>query len=208
MRYYFIHGSGDVAATDARANTLDNYIPNMQRLSYFAADTYEISWESLLTQTEEADNNSVFIGESMGGFWATLLARVKYAHCYLLNPASYPAWEMVNFVGQALNSTTPLTKEQVGTFAAAPDVRDYMLKGRVHIMLGRNDDIVSPYGTANFYTKFCEPVWVDDGHVISDGNLKTVAETVLAIEDEGGLALALRKVRASIDYMGGLFSVL
>ena len=83
---FFIHGAGCTADACPVADSLDALLGPMNRLGYSSAETWEASWASLKSQTAGAGNNALFIGESMGGFWAAQLSRLYDARCYLLNP--------------------------------------------------------------------------------------------------------------------------
>lgn len=198
MKYYFIHGAGDIAATDARANTLEGLIPGLLRLSYWTDLPYTTNWQSLLQQTSTTDNNTVFIGESFGGFWAAQLALEKHACCYLLNPAMSPADQLMQFVGQTLQTgRSSLTAEAVQSNAYAPDPRSPIMQGRIGLMLGHNDTLITPNTTLNFLKDFVTPDWINDGHSIElQSSFSIIVQKVKSFKDEGKLGHLARKLKS------------
>lgn len=197
MKYYFIHGAGDIAATDARANTLEGLILGLLRLSYWTDSPYNTNWQSLLQQTSTADNNTVFIGESFGGFWAAQLALEKHACCYLLNPAIIPAEQLMQLVGQVWQTgRNALTDSAVQSNACAPDPRSPIMQGRIGIMLGHNDATLANV-TQNFFKDFVTPDWTDDGHAIElQSSFQIIVQRVKAFKDEGKLGHLARKLKS------------
>lgn len=167
MDVCFIHGAGDIAETNARADALDQYIPGLKRLSYWSDEEYGVTLKSLLSQARNAGPASVFIGESFGGFWAAQIARALSCRCYLMNPVVFPATQMMQFADAVLQPGRPsMVNSVIRAYAAAPDPRG-SLTGRVGVMLGRNDDTIDPYVTAAYYGDNAAIDWTNDSHAIA-----------------------------------------
>lgn len=208
MAKFFIHGAGDVAATDARADTLSLTWPDLVRLSYWTDEGYSASWSSLLAQTASADHNSIFIGESLGGFWAAQLASKYRARCYLLNPAIFPAWQLQQFIGSSLQPSRPaITIETCRSFSAAPDPRTSLSYKRIGLMLGLADTVVDAHITETFYGGYAQTVdSVSDGHAITNpSSFDTIVSRVNAMNDESSLAFAVRRAGVIIDTIEDVF---
>lgn len=208
MKYVFIHGAGDRYATDNRAIELKKRIPSLTGLDYWTHETYATTWASLKQQTSGDNYNTVYIGESFGGFWASQLALERKAYCYLLNPVIFPAWQMLQFVGSTLQSGgSILTTDTVRSFAGAPDVRVPLLKERVGVMLGRNDEVLDAYSGEQFWKAFgADITWTQDTHAISiTGSFATIVRKVNAFAEESAFAYSLRKLQLVFDDLDALF---
>lgn len=203
---YFIHGAGCTVAGCAVADRLDALLPEtLARLAYNADEPWETSWASLQSQIEEVDHNTVFIGESMGGFWASQLSRLHDARCYLLNPVIRCEWQMRQFIGHVLQVGRPAVSEaNVRTFATAPDQRTPLNKGRVGLMLATGDTTIEPRYTEEFYAghaAFAD--WVDDGHgITAEANFALIARRVRNWEDESDFTYFLRRLKAAGELAG------
>lgn len=143
QKLYFLHGACDVAQSSDRYYVLKNYLAELEPLSYKTHDTYNASLDNLLDQVD-ADRNTVFIGESFGGFWAAQLAYHFWARCVLLNPVVYPALQMQQFAGCVMQpGGNPLFAYTLKDYAMALDPRP-RLKDRLILLLGENDTLLDP----------------------------------------------------------------
>lgn len=202
MKIYFIHGAGDIAETDERANKLSNlFDKKIKRLSYFTDLSYLEIWQSLLDQLEDADNNCVFIGESYGGFWAAQLAVYFDACCYLLNPAMFPSWQLRQFVGTKLQPNRPeLPLYNVLSTILANDPKSKLCKGRVGVMVGRNDNIIEPVVNDLYFTDICKIDWTNDSHAIElDESFELIKNRVSDFKAENKLCYLFRKVKRILN---------
>ena len=170
-RIYFIHGLGSLPTT-ASGVRLDaaTGIPST-KLSYNAAGTWEENILSLQQQTEDADSNSIFVGESMGGFFAAQLAAQYKARCYLLNPATVPAHQLLQFVGPFTidgGTVVNITVEAVQSYNAALDPRRANTINKFGLMLSYEDELITPNDAAAYYANWSAFIdWVHDGHGIA-----------------------------------------
>lgn len=166
---YFIHGLGSKPTTET-GTRLDAVTGITSiKLDYRAEKSYSTNWLNLLEQTKDADMESIFVGESMGGFWASQLSARFHSRCYLLNPCISPAWQVRQFIG-AFNQgygNVEITEETVRSYNTAPDQRTPWNKGKIGLMLSPGDTVISPQYTDEFYkdwSMFTD--WVNDGHAI------------------------------------------
>lgn len=161
-----------------------------------------------MSQTSSADHNSVFIGESLGGFWAAQLAAHFRAHCYLLNPAVYPVWQLQQFIGVTLQTgRPPITQDMCRSFAPAPDPRQTLLKSRIGLMLGTSDTVADGHVTEPYFGSFAKTVdWVSEGHAITNqSSFDLIVSRVNAIQTESALAYAVRRANATISAIDDIF---
>lgn len=209
QRMYFIHGLGCPPSCET-AQGIDAALgTSMTKLSYQAEGAWSDNWQSLLEQTKSADHNSIFIGESMGGFWAGQLSAHYHARCYLLNPAVAPAWQLRQFVGpfNAGGREVVITEEGVRSYMAAPDPRQTLNKGRVALMLCPDDTLINPLYTEVFYAgRTALTDHVADGHAITTpASFAVIASRVAAWAEESAFDYCLRRARAVTGYIAATF---
>lgn len=174
---YFIHGAGCQYGQCPVYARLKTMIPDLIQLGYHTHDTYQNTREFLLKQVAGADSNSMFIGESLGGFWASQLASHFNAYRYLLNPVINPPAQMAQFVGRQLQPGYPaITQAALNTYGFAPDPRSGGLKAKTGLLLSRNDQLLDANATASYYGDYAKYIdWRNDEHSIgTDESFNTV----------------------------------
>lgn len=209
MNLYFIHGLGCPALCETGL-AIDRVLEEESvKLSYAAEGLWADNFARLLAQSEDADHNSLFIGESMGGFFAAQLSAHYHARSYLLNPVVHPAWQLRQFIGPftAGGRAVTITAENVRSYIQAPDQRSPLNKGRVGLMLSPADTLIEPLCSEAFYqghTAFVD--MVDDGHGIGNAaSFAIIAQRVRDWKTENGFAYCLRRAGVVTDVMGTVF---
>ena len=99
------------------------------------------AWTEALATPRDA-----FVGSSMGGWMATLLASHTGTPAWLVNPA---------VIGRTIEPTFP-----EGLGGRRPEV---------HVLLGRQDDLIDPHQAAEWLERngfSVTATWVDEGHRI------------------------------------------
>lgn len=173
---YFVHGAGCEFNQCGVFSRLQKELPGIVTIGYDSHETYQNSWSRLLGQINPASPGYLFIGESLGGFWAAQLARHFGAKCYLLNPVTDVPSQMAQFVGRQLQPGRPaITQANLNTFRAAPDPRP-SLRSKVGLMLSHNDTTINADTTAAYYNGYSAFTdWCNDGHVItSDASFQLI----------------------------------
>ncbi len=167
QKIYYIHGLkaapevGIIAPLQTSANI------KATCLAYYAENSWEHNWQYLLEQTQEADASSLFIGISMGGFFAAHLAAHLGAYCYLANPVISPALQLQGFVGkmEAGGRDIELTKDTLNSYLHAPDPRLPAMEKRMGLIVAAHDSVVDPAHALIYFEKqalFTDTV--DDTH--------------------------------------------
>lgn len=191
---FFIHGLGGLPTTEAGARLDAATGIVSKKLAYDAGANWATNWATLLGQTKStANKNCIFVGESMGGFFAAQLAVQYSARCYLLNPAIAPQWQLRQFIGPFTiegGREVIITEELVRSYNAAPDPRTLLTKGRIGLMLSYNDDLIDPRYTEAFYAGYSAFAdWVDDGHGIGlDSSFDMIRDRVDAWDVDSAFA--------------------
>lgn len=200
---YFIHGLGSTPTT-ATGTRLDAVTGTTSiKLDYRAEKTWAENWSSLLEQAQNATTDSIFVGESLGGFWASQFSMHFHARCLLLNPAIAPAWQLRQFIGSFNQGYGPIqiTEDVVRSYNAARDQRIEWNKGKVGLMLSPGDPVINPQYTNTFYAggwaAFTD--WVDDGHGIDlDSSFEILGARIAAWGMESSYAKCLYCIRNNI----------
>ena len=159
-------------------------------LSYnpFDADN---AYAKLTSQVEEllkTDTDVIFIGSSLGAFWAEILAMVYHAECILINPSINPSISLQKYIGVNENYVT-----KVRTVLESQDCATYCKYEEIHkacrrtVIVGMKDDIVDPYQTIAFYHSRGRIVKLENmGHRVEDiaPIINIIIETINNFSDE------------------------
>ena len=108
---------------------------------YRDPDSVRKAWTEALATPRDA-----FVGSSMGGWMATLLASHTGTPAWLVNPA---------VIGRTIEPTFP---EGLGGH-----------RPEVHVLFGRQDDLIDPHQAAEWLERngfSVTATWVDEGHRI------------------------------------------
>ena len=168
---YFIHGLGSFADTETGVRLDAATGIASTKLSYKAAGMWADNWAGLLAQTAGAPPSSIFVGESMGGFFAAQLALQYGARCYLLNGTTDPSVQLQQFIGSPLRlpdgTMIEITPEIAASYKAAPDPRVPGMRKKFGLLISHGDTIVNPQDTIAYYNGWeAFQDWVYDSHSI------------------------------------------
>lgn len=113
----------------------------------------------------------VFVGTSLGGFWANYFAQKFDANCVIVNPSVAPEITMASRVGQRLKNYATgeditITDDMVTQFKRYKDEAMTLYNGAlVHLFLAKDDDIID-YRQSIEYLKYYNSLTVteDGGH--------------------------------------------
>lgn len=197
---YFIHGLLSTPET-ATGKALDNVTGVASiKLDYSPEYTWSQNWSWLRSQTSGASSSDIFVGESMGGFFAAQLASRYDAKFYGWNPVIVPGEQLLQFVGEQYiedGRKVVITEEAILSYWNAPDQRGLMGSGCVGLMQSPQDDLL-PYKLALSYyeSKLNFVDLVTDGHSIQQPtSFKIAGSRVLAWAPD----LAYPIIRAAKD---------
>ena len=178
---FFIHDASCTTDNCLVANELATRINDTEliRLSYNSGDEYETNLSSLSSQIRqytvnngEINQNTIFIGESMGGFWAAQLATIYGAKCLLINPILHITTQMQQFLGQHLQGEDKpaITQEQLNTYTdnLITNIKTEYMRNRIFVVLSTNDTIIANEDTINFLGDYAKDiVYVNDEHSLT-----------------------------------------
>jgi uncharacterized protein len=93
----------------------------------------------------------IFVGTSLGGFWANYFSSRYDAPCVLVNPAMQPSRSLYQYVGQtdlknyATGAPVTVTMEDIEQFARREAAVSKLRNGAlIHVFAAKDDDVV-PY---------------------------------------------------------------
>jgi predicted esterase YcpF (UPF0227 family) len=93
----------------------------------------------------------IFVGTSLGGFWANYFSSKYDAPCVLVNPAMRPSRSMYSYVGQtnltnyATGAPITVTPDDIDQFARREKTASELRNGAlIHVFAAKDDDVV-PY---------------------------------------------------------------
>lgn len=189
MNIFFIHGllSLPTTATGQKFDAVTGI--TSIKLTYNPSATWATNWQSIVQQTAgKAKPGDLFVGESMGGFFAAQLAAYYGGIFYGWNPVVYPATQLMQFTDQDLTredgATVRITKAAVQSYAGAPDAR--LTLRRVLLAMSLTDDLLDNT-LAPLYYEEKQPLIdnVNDGHQFQQAaTFRIVGARALALTEE------------------------
>lgn len=167
---------------------LKKYLPNAKviGLSYPSNDPDEIfqSFSNSISaaSTYHDDKDLIFLGTSLGGFWAQHLSKIFNGKSILINPALDPCTTLADHIGLNINSytndVTILTDEMVHNYMK------YYQNGNLItslVLLDRGDELIDSNTTLELSYS-----WVNSTSVIYSGgdhSFQHIKESLLPIKE-------------------------
>lgn len=113
----------------------------------------------------------VFVGTSLGGFWANYFAHTFDAPCVLVNPCTNPHETLAKYVGKTVTNYATqelinVTDENLARFAELENaVAGVMTGNLVNLFVAQDDDVISAQQVLEYF-KFTNHTTVteDGGH--------------------------------------------
>lgn len=159
FNFIYVHGlnSSSHSSTGKRlAEALPEH--NVISLDWDSREFFSINIESLIASVKNLNkNNFIFVGTSMGGLYASILARYFYKASILFNPVVEPVCLLKNmrkknpvFTLFSTGETYTISDNVIDSYKEVPDVRDFGLP--VSVVLGAQDELLDPH-IAEYYWK-------------------------------------------------------
>jgi predicted esterase YcpF (UPF0227 family) len=146
MKIIYIHGYNSTGNSPKSAALKAQFGAENVVAPDFSVDPKEI--EIIISNIVRGNTNFpvIFVGTSLGGFWANYFAQQWDAPCVLVNPSTKPSINLQKYNNPAI--TPEILKEY--------QVREQWLKENtngklIHLFVASNDDVISPKETlSNF----------------------------------------------------------
>lgn len=168
IQIFYFHGfnSGEQSST---YNRIKAVYPNTKLVKYNFMEPEKAYQEidSFLRGQSLDATYTVFIGSSLGGYWANLFCSVFGIQTILINPSLNPADSMLKYVGQEFtcNGNIYLFREEN---AAGYKSRPLRVYPRV-VFIGKKDDVVDYKETETTLSGHAEFIYLsDEGHQLQD----------------------------------------
>jgi hypothetical protein len=168
IQIFYFHGfnSGEQSSTFKRIKAA---FPNTQMVKYnfmeYGKAYHEIY--TFLDSQKKDGTNTIFIGSSLGGYWANLFCSVFGIQTILINPSLKPSESLLKYVGQEFiyNGVTYLFKEENAKGYTDNLFRIYP---RV-VFIGQKDEVVNYHETEKILGKYAQFIYlVKEGHQLQD----------------------------------------
>lgn len=167
---YYIPGfaSGGESST---GKALIERFPHARILSYDSAGTFSDNLKSLIGQLDTSDTARIFVGSSLGAYYAAHLSaktkRVDDRRLILINPVLNPGETLKQFIGENRSfdtgKTFELSETSVKSYEAIP--RPGV---KTVVLISRNDTLLDPKETRSFFEDCADIVPVEGGHRLAD----------------------------------------
>lgn len=158
MKYLIIHGYGSTPENSTSVNVFKEIISTYDENAEIITPTYDVNDIKASTSriVDMADDHTVVIGISLGGFIARYVAMMCNAYKLILVNPSIHAYEN-------LKKYDELSDRVCDSFKELFVVDDNPTIG-ILVMLAMNDDVVDPYVTYEKYKDRALVVLSDGGH--------------------------------------------
>ena len=153
------------------------------------------SYLRLLSQVEKLlteDPDIVFVGTSLGAFWAHYLSVRFNATCVLVNPSIHPSISLQKYIGDNVNYATgeikTLTLSNCLSYKKYEEDKTlFVPQSRTVVVLGMKDDVLDPIATETYFKDAAEIIKIEDmGHRVRnvESLINIINSTLDNITDE------------------------
>lgn len=184
MKVFYIHGFNS-GKNSSSAKNLKKYLKhNVIALTYSSSELFYNTKDSLIKQAHKHNNKEdlIFVGTSLGGLYANLIAGALNSSAILINPVSDPINNLKQFLGENKNFSTgelwTFTEEILSSYEEFYSERVYYQMPRV-IILGKNDNILDYKYSLKKWKDFAKIVLTEDGHQLE--NYKILCDEIYKI---------------------------
>jgi len=183
-KFYYIHGFNSFKG-GSTGKALSGLLPLVE-IHYDCSKPYKENMAFLKGQVDSSCD-AVFIGSSLGGFYASQLSCsgiVPRARALLINPAVYPGKTISKYIGKNTNFVTgaeyELTRETVDSYNERIDIAREKSQGVPRIiLLSDKDEVLDANEAAEFWKGFGEIRNVPGTHRYHD--FDNIAKTAMEL---------------------------
>lgn len=147
---FYIHGFNSMATGSQKITKFSTYLgATVIPLDYESCDFYQNNIDKMSKVINKfKDEQHIFIGTSLGGFYAAHLATIFNGISIMLNPAINPAKTLHKYIGENINYTTLvpciLLKEHIASY---PQIN---IPEKSLFLLNEGDEVISSLDTIDF----------------------------------------------------------
>lgn len=168
MIYIYLHGFNSAYdPSNEKVQTLSE-LGEVIGITYNTFGTYQEIFEEISNQVQKTDD-IVFVGTSLGGFWAAEMARKFCAPSVIINPCYDPQNMLNKYVGaESTNYKTgdvnTLTSEAVATYPVAMSGEDTSFSLLPLVLLDMADEVIDSFETREVLAGFPMVHWAEGSH--------------------------------------------
>ena len=187
MNIFYIHGfnSGPSSTSGRKFKEIFND-SNVNILSFDSKAPFESNFIKLIKDIKDFNLEEYIItGISLGGFYANELANYFNCSVAMFNPAYKPHIQLKKFIGPNVSFENGekwnLTDEIVESYNISREPRKYSISKLIFI--GRNDSIINPEKSFEYWKDYGKVLLTDDEHSVADfspykNEIKTLYGTI------------------------------
>lgn len=169
---FYIHGFNSLATGNPKIQEVENFTgEKVIPLDYVSGDDYSsnislmrsVVLKNMLFDNVTDKETLVFLGTSLGGYYAAMLASLFKGKAVMLNPALYPSIQLKHFLGENINFSTQekyVLREKV--VESYPSIE---IPEKVIFFINKNDELIPSEETVSFVeNKYDYVLFPDGGH--------------------------------------------
>jgi uncharacterized protein len=170
MLYIYLHGFNSAYDPEAQKVRELASIGEVTGITYDSFGTYQEIFEEISSQVPEDRDDVVFVGTSLGGFWAAEMARHFGTPSVIINPCHDPYSMLRKYVGTLQTNyytaeTNVLTNEIVETYPTyGMTGEDRTFAFLPLVLLDMADEVIDSYETIEVLEGFPTRSWAGGSH--------------------------------------------
>jgi len=161
MNIFYIHGFNSGTKLERLELLTDLLGTKVKGLAYDSASTFEENLQALEVMINPEEYN-IFIGTSLGAYYAQYLAEATDSMSVLINPSLHPQETLKKYFGTNINYATgeqyELTSKVVDSYDYRPSFSTETL-----CILASGDEVLDSFKTQEQLENLCEVIMVNGG---------------------------------------------
>jgi predicted esterase YcpF (UPF0227 family) len=166
--FIYLHGFNSAYDPESEKIQLLSQLGEVRGISYDSFDSFDNIKSYIASQVPETDE-LVFVGTSLGGFWAAEMARMFGAPSVIINPCHDPETLLQKYVGvEHVNYQTGehniLAAETVSTYKVSLNGSDRNFLFLPLVLLDMGDDVIDSHETIHRLAGYPMTKWAGGSH--------------------------------------------
>jgi predicted esterase YcpF (UPF0227 family) len=166
MIYIYLHGFNSAYDPSAEKIKLLSTIGEVTGITYNSFGTYQEIFNEISSQVPDRDD-VVFVGTSLGGFWASEMGLLFGTPSVIINPCYDPHTMLRKYVGEQHVNYQTGEQNTLGLSAVETyPVYGIMKTGayRPLVLLDMGDEVIDSFKTSEVLSAFPMVYWADGSH--------------------------------------------
>jgi uncharacterized protein len=167
MLYIYLHGFNSAFDPSSPKIQALASLGEVTGITYDSFATYDEIFQEISNRVPDRDD-LVFVGTSLGGFWAAEMARKFGTASVIINPCYTPHIMLWKYVGVPqtnyhTNETKTLTLETTNTYPLI-GMSKYYFRFRPLVLLDMEDEVIDSKESLKFFDGFPLKAWEGGNH--------------------------------------------